>query len=216
MLTTQPAQMTSADFETIYADARGDSSQIPWADVRPHPALVTWLNAVAPSLVRCGARVAVVGCGLGEDAREIMRRGYDVTAFDCSETAVQWAKRLDRSCADIFHVADIFDLPGRWTHRFDLVVEINTVQALPPDRRHETVDAISTLLSPRGMLLMICRASETPVPVDDGPPWAVTEHELGDAATAAGLEPAAPVSVFLDAKTPPVRRMRALFKRRGA
>ena len=57
------------DFEAIYATAGGDASRIPWSDGIPNPALVTWLDTVGPSLVRCGARVAVVGCGLGEDAR---------------------------------------------------------------------------------------------------------------------------------------------------
>lgn len=210
---TQTIPTTSADFEALYADAQGDPSRIPWADARPHPALVTWLNAIAPSIVRCGARVAVVGCGLGDDAREVRRRGYDVTAFDCSATAVEWARSLDPDNADCYHVADLFAMPARWRHRFDLVVEINTIQALPPVRRDETLNAMSQLLSPRGHLLVICRGTKTPAAFDDGPPWALMEEELIEAARAADLEPDGAVSTFLDNETPPVLRMRALLRR---
>jgi SAM-dependent methyltransferase len=214
MLTTSQAGTTTGDFETVYAEAKGDPSLVPWEDGRPHPALVSWLNRVAPSLIRCGARVAVVGCGLGHDARELVHRGYDVTAFDCSPTAIAWAKEMDAETAGCFHVNDLFDLPTRWRHRFDLVVEINTIQALPPERRIETTRAIGDLMSPHGHLLVICRASEEPATVDDGPPWALTETELKDATTAAGLALDGPLAVFDDDETPPVRRMRALFHRR--
>ncbi|NNF43554.1 MAG: class I SAM-dependent methyltransferase [Phycisphaerales bacterium] len=213
MLTTTHPPVTADDFETIYADARGDATQVPWADGRPHPALVTWLNAIAPSLVRCGARVAVVGCGLGDDAVELIRRGYDVTAFDCSPTAIEWAQRRFPAHGAAFSHADLFSLPTRWHHRFDLVVEINTVQALPPTRRGDTLHAIANLLSPRGMLLVICRARQDASSLDAGPPWPLTEEELLEAAAAAGLAVEGEPCTFRDSETPPVLRTRALFRR---
>jgi SAM-dependent methyltransferase len=200
-------------FESIYREAHGDAALIPWADGRAQPALVNWLNAVAPSIIRCGARVCVVGCGLGDDARELMTRGYDVTAFDCSQTAIEWAKRLDPDNARCYFVADLFNLPSRWMHRFDLVVEINTIQSLPPEMHKSSVAAIARLLSPHGNLLVICRGGAEPVSTDDGPPWALTEDELLRAVAAAGLNPAAPLAIFNDDEDPPVRRMRGLFKR---
>ncbi len=213
MVTTQLTGTAVEDFEAIYAEAARDHARVPWARRRPHPALVNWLNAVAPSLVRCGARVAVVGCGLGDDARELMSRGYEVTAFDCSETAVEWAKEIDPGVADSFHVADLTDLPLRWRHRFDLVVEINTIQALPPDRREATCRHIKDLLSPHGYLLVICRGASEPVAPDDGPPWALTEDELAVVTTEAGLVVQGSVTTFLDNEVPPVMRMRGLYKR---
>jgi SAM-dependent methyltransferase len=211
--TIQPVLTDIEYFESIYAGAEGDASRVPWADSRPHPALITWLNAIAPSLVRCGARVAVVGCGLGDDARELMARGYEVTAFDCSATAVQWCRRTDPAHSGCYAVADLFDLPARWRHRFDLVVEINTIQSLLPEMHAEALGAIANLLSPRGHLLVICRGAEQPVSLEDGPPWALTEQELLEAAAIAGLSAAeAPVS-FDDDESPPVRRIRAVFAR---
>jgi len=214
MSTTQYAPATTDDFETLYAEADRDRTRVPWADGRPHPALVSWLNAIAPSLIRCGARVAVVGCGLGDDARELVRRGYDVTAFDCSRSAIEWAREIDASHASCFHVADVYDLPSRWMRRFDLVIEINTMQSLPPERREQTLDAIVSLLSRHGRLLTICRGRDDDQTLD-GPPFPFTERELLATATAAGLAPTGPLEVFHDDETPPILRMRALFERRA-
>ena len=206
------AVLDPTHFESIYAAAAGDAAQIKWSDGRPHPALVTWLNAIAPSITRCGARVAVVGCGLGEDAREVMRRGYDVTAFDCSATAIEWAQRLDPENRRAYHVADLFDPPAKWRHRFDLVVEINTIQALEPSRRDDTVRAITELVAPHGALLVICRHATKDTNVTNGPPWPLTEDALCHAMHEAGFEADGRIDVFLDDELPPVARMRGVFR----
>ena len=157
-------------FDAMYREAHGDASQIPWCDGRANPALVAWLNHVAPQLVRCGSRVAVVGCGLGDDARAIAARGYDVTAFDCSETAIEWARHIDPENADMYQVADLFDFPPRWRHRFDLVVEIYTFQSLPPSMWAEAMGAMSELMGPHGHLLVIARGThESIVGLKDDP-----------------------------------------------
>jgi len=203
-------------FEAIYAEAGFDRSRVPWEDGHPSPALINWMNAVAPSLIRCGARVAVVGCGYGDDAIEIANRGYEVTAFDCSATAIHAAIESYPAQADSFHVADLFNLPSRWRHRFDLVVEINTLQALTPDVRDEAMQSIADLVSPRGYLLVICRGSGGPVKLDDGPPWPLSQAELERIAAGAKLHIEGGISTFLDNESPPVKRMRAVFRHADA
>jgi SAM-dependent methyltransferase len=210
---TLPLPASSEYFETVYAEARGNAALVPWAKSGPSPALVNWLNAIAPSLVRCGSRVSIVGCGLGDDARETIRRGYDVTAFDCSATAIEWARRLDPAHADCYVQADLFDLPPRWRHRFDLVIEVNTIQSLPPDLQEGAIRSIGELMSPRGHLLVICRAAGSPGAGEDGPPWPIGKDNLLRMTAGAGLVPADPIAVFDDDQAPPVRRMRALFRR---
>jgi hypothetical protein len=69
------------------------------------------------------------------------------------------------------------------------------------------------LVSQRGHLLVICRGSEHPVSAEDGPPWALTEQELIEAAALAGLAPSEMPVSFDDDESPPVRRMRAVFVR---
>ena len=214
MTTTVAGQATTVDyFESIYAGAHGDQARIPWADGQVSPALINWLNAVAPSMIRCGARVATAGCGLGDDARELIRRGYEVCAFDCSETAVQWARSLDPENASSYVQADLTNPPARWRHRFDLAVEVNNIESLTPDLHGPTIAALSNLMTPHGRLLIICRGCEEPVGPQDGPPWPMTEAQLLEATALAGLVPDGPVACFTDDETPPVQRIRAVFRR---
>ena len=208
--TTQPPTTSVDYFEAIYAEAAGDPAQLPWGERRANPVLVDWLNTAAPSLVRCGARVAMVGCGLGADAREVMRRGYEVTGFDCSETAIRWARSLDPENVAGYVQADLFNPPARWVHRFDLVIEVHNVESLTPDRHRSATAALSKLLTPHGRLLVICRTTKDPIASGDGPPWPLTECELLEATAEAGLEPERPILAFGDEGD---RRLRAVFKR---
>ncbi len=155
-------------YDRLYVDAHGDAGRIPWSDGRAHPALVRWLDAVAPQLVRCGARVVVPACGFGADAAEVARRGYDVIGFDAAPAALHWARRLDPDGSVSWVEADLFELPGRWRHRFDLVVEVNTVQALGPECRGDVLAAMAELVAPHGHLLAIGRATPPAGVADDG------------------------------------------------
>jgi len=208
-----PAVSSVEYFESLYAEAAGDASRLRWADQRANPALVNWLNAVAPSLVRCGARACVVGCGLGDDAQELAKRGYEVTAFDCSPTAVEWARQRDPGNARNYVVADLFNLPAKWRHRFDLVVEIYTVQSLPPPQHERAMKALSEILSPHGHMLLIARAAEdgATTPPGDEPPWPLSAEELRRLCGTAGLKIREPVSIFEDDDDPPVMRLRAVI-----
>ncbi len=209
-----PFAATPADYEAIYAQADGRTDRVPWEDGCAHPALVSWLNVVAPSLIRCGSRVAVVGCGLGDDARELIKRGYDVTAFDCSETAIAWARQIDPENAHCYQCADLFDPDPHWRHRFDLVVEVHTLQSLTPASQSIGLSAIAELMSPHGHLLVIAHGAPEPVDLEDGPPWPLTERNLRDAATSAGLASEGGITSFVDdGVEPPVHRIRALFRR---
>ena len=74
-------------FEYLYSLAGENTSIIPWADLRPNPNLVDWLDQ--QHIVGPG-KALKVGCGLGDDAEELARRGFETTAFDVSETAIAW------------------------------------------------------------------------------------------------------------------------------
>jgi hypothetical protein len=77
-------------FESFYAGAGDDYSQIPWARLSPGPPLIDWLDAESPA---AGTVALVVACGLGDDAEELARRGCVVEAFDVSYTAIETARR---------------------------------------------------------------------------------------------------------------------------
>ncbi len=204
---------TAARFESRYHDAAGDSTAVPWADETPARPLVSWLNHVAPSLLRCGARVVVAGCGLGENVRELANRGYDVIGFDLAASAINWARALDPTNRERYLEADLFDLPPRWRRRFDLVIEINVLHALPEALRPAALHGAASLASPHGHVLTIGRAapSTDAARTVDGPPWSLSESMLHDTAVAAGLAPEGAVAIFEDDEDPPVLRYRAMW-----
>lgn len=202
-------------FEGVYAGAMGEVSRVPWAHGKPNPFLLSWLNAEAAARVRPGSRAVVVGCGLGDDVVELLNRGYDAVGFDVSSTAVEWARRRFPLHAQAFVHADLFQLPARFRHRFELVVEANTMQAVDPSMREGAARAIGELCGPRGLVVAVCRGrdEQTLLETIQGPPWPISAGELCGLMEAAGLKPSRAIDDFEDEQSPPVRRLRGVFER---
>jgi hypothetical protein len=200
--------------DEVYRAAAGDMAKVPWADARANPALVSWLNAEAPGRVRPGSRAVVVGCGLGDDVNELINRGYDAMGFDVSPAGIEWARKRFPGQTNTFCVADLLNAPSRFRHRFDLVVEVNTIQSIDPAQREAAANAISSLLCPRGVLVVIARGREEGEMLENvqGPPWPLTRAELLELTEAAGLKPTRAVDEFMDDEQPPMRRLRGVFE----
>ncbi|MDZ4755576.1 MAG: methyltransferase domain-containing protein [Phycisphaerae bacterium] len=211
--TTISACGAASDFEAIYRAAAQGTATPPWDDGRPNPLFLSWLDRGARDIVRPGARIAVVGCGHGHDARALLARGYDVTAFDVSPTAIETSRRLHADWSEAFHTADLFALPTRWQRRFDLVVEIYTIQSLPPESRQQSMSAIQSLLHPHGAVFLLARACEQPARNDEGPPWPLTLDELRELTSASGLEASDGIELLIDDEAPSKRRMRTILRR---
>lgn len=199
----------TAWFETLYRQAGGDAAGISWADLTPNPNLVEWLDR--EHVAGGGRRALKIGCGLGDDAEELARRGFVVTAFDVAATAVEWCRQRFPGSVIRWQVADLLRPPPAWTGAFDFVLESYTLQVLPPEARAVAVRNVGRFVAPHGELLLIARGRES----SDGEgtmPWPLLRREL-DAVTKAGLAELA-FEDFLDAETPPVRRFRAHYRRR--
>lgn len=193
-------------FERLYAEAGRGEAVVPWADLAPNPHAVAWLDCERPA----PGRALDVGCGLGDTAEELARRSFDVVAFDVAPSAVAQARaRFPKSRVD-YRVADLLALPRDFAGAFDLVVECYTLQVLPPDARARAVEALRRTLRPGGTLLIVARGREPEEPPGQMP-WPLTRAELeaieAPALTLAGFED------FLDDENPPVRRLRAWFRR---
>ena len=162
-------------FETLYANADGNSQIVPWANEKPNRFFLQWLSQ--NRLNGEGKRAMVVGCGLGDDAEKLAELGYAVTAFDISQSAIQWCKERFPDTEVDYQVADLFNLPDEWEHAFDFVLEIFTIQSMPLSLREQAITQIAKLVAPNGRLLAICFAREHDEPVQ-GPPWAMSKQEI--------------------------------------
>jgi SAM-dependent methyltransferase len=161
-------------FEALYAAAGGDESAIPWADMWPNPNLLAWLDREP---VAARGRGLVVGCGLGDDAEELARRGWTVTAFDISPTAIDWCRRRFSRSKVNYVVADLLNPPSAWEGQFDFILESYTLQALPPQTRAIAIRRLPPLLAPGGTLLIICRGRGDDDPLGEIP-WPLSPSEL--------------------------------------
>ena len=169
-------------FDVVYRNAGGDPGQVPWADLEPSPALVRRLAETPPE----GAAAVVVGCGLGDDAEALAAAGAGrVTGFDISQTAIDWCRRRFPTSSVRYLQADLLHPPDELAGGFDLVVESQTVQAFPPERRAEVCGAIARLVAPGGSLWVFQRLWERPAD-PDGPPWPLRRADL-DRFTERGL-----------------------------
>ena len=191
-------------FEELYSKADRDDEWIPWSDGRPNPLVVEW--AVEQ---RDPGRALVVGCGLGEDAAFLDQWGWEVTAFDISPTAVEWAKELFSDSKVEWLKADLLELPDEWGASFDLVLEVHILQAIPESVRLQASLALAPLVRKGGHLVCIGRY-QTDDEVVEGPPWPLSRSfikSIGENLKLQGLDVRS-----LPDDEPDVSRFRAVWR----
>ena len=176
-------------FDALYSEAAGDNEKIPWADLEPNRFFTAW--AEKSGLRGDGRKALVVGCGLGDDAVYLDDLGFDVTGFDISPTAIEWARKLHKDRDITFEVADLFAPPTSWVYEqlpatkggtnnaggFDFVLEVYTIQPLPIEMRERVMDSIAAFVAPGGELVVVTRGREDDEEVVRVP-WPVSRGEL--------------------------------------
>jgi hypothetical protein len=118
-----------------------------------------------------------------------------------------------------YQVADLLDLPARWLEAFDLVVESQTVQALPDPPRRRAIAQPGRTVAAGGTLVVIARAETAggpggPGEPATGPPWPLTRAEV-EAFAGPGLVPVRIDGIDGTGRQPPGRRWLAEFRRPG-
>jgi len=192
-------------FEAVYASAEDGTGFVPWAHMEPNPQLVVWSEEV--DLQGNGKKALVVGCGLGDDAEYLAERGFAVTAFDISETAIEGCKKRFPETTVAYQVMDLFKLPQSWLHNFDFVVESRTIQALPYDWHKKSIGAIANTIANNGQIIVICWGRD-PDQHPGGIPWALSREELALFHQAGLVEKS-----FFDFSKNGQRRFRVVYQR---
>jgi SAM-dependent methyltransferase len=157
-------------FDRLYQEAAAGRAVVPWDSPTPSGGLD---SAGVPG--GAGRRALVVGCGLGRDAEFVAGLGYATTAFDISPTAVRDARARHPASTVSYEVADLL-APPAWARAWDLVVESNTVQALPRALRPAATASVASFVAPAGTLVVLAAALDKPS--DQGPPWPLTADEI--------------------------------------
>ncbi len=196
-------------FDACYRQADGDPVLLPWGHEVARPELVEWVERL-PAERRKG-RALDVACGLGDNAALLAGAGYNVTAFDISETAVRWASGRFPDLNIDWQTADLLALPDEWRGDFDLVNETYTLQALRPPFRERAIAGLGDLVAPGGRLLIVARGRHPDEP-EDPPPWPLLREEL-DVLVSSGLTEVAFEDFLADRKGRQVRHFRAEYTR---
>ncbi len=172
-------------FEKVYDGAKSGELEVPWGNLVANPFMNAWLDA--KQWVDAGKKTALkIGSGLGDDAEELCRRGFQTTAFDIAPTAIAMAAERFPDSAVNYQVADLFNPPENWQNNFDVVIEIFTIQALPLHFRSGAFAKIASFLKPGGKLFVVCFArtgtdaegNPKPIPKPMRMPWPLTKKEL--------------------------------------
>lgn len=194
-------------FEEFYARAEGDIQKIYWADLKPNPLLLAWMKNYQPT---ADMKAIAIGCGLGDDAEALSQIGYRVTAFDISPSAIELCRQRYPGSKVDYRVADLFTLPEKWMHGFNLVYECNTIQILKGPSRAQAITAISDLVAPGGEVLVSCRSRNAGEGLGEFP-VAVDKDEI-DGFRRAGLSEVHFLA-YDDDQDPPVPHFFAVYKR---
>jgi SAM-dependent methyltransferase len=158
------------DYDEVYRDT-ADSGGPPWDIGGPQPALAEVLDEGVK-----GPKVLDIGCGAGDLAIALARRGYDVTAIDISRVAIDMAraKAASEGLTVHFEVQNARDL-SLPSAPFDSVFDSGLLHSLIRRDRGEVDEYLALLpgLAAPGATVFVLAVS-----AEAGRGWSVTEEFL--------------------------------------
>jgi ubiquinone/menaquinone biosynthesis C-methylase UbiE len=102
-----------------------------------------------------GARILDVPCGQGRHAHLLAEAGFDVDGLDYSKDLLDRAKKRGTASTLRYTQGDMRRLPGRWTGRFDAVVNLFTSFGffVDPNDDVRVIEEFARVLKPGGILV---------------------------------------------------------------
>jgi SAM-dependent methyltransferase len=125
---------------------------VPFFRNAPDENLVSYLKR---NLIHPG-KALDLGCGPGRNAIYLAEQGFDVTGYDISNTAIQWAKeRAEEKKADArFECKSALDI--NCIEQYDFVYDSGCLHHLLPHRRIQYLEKIYRSLKPKGLFGITC------------------------------------------------------------
>ena len=107
-------------------------------------------------------RALDLGCGRGQYAPELVRRGWEVVGIDYAPRAVDEARRQGIEGAT-YMVGDVSDLPVDRLGTFDFFFDVGCFQHFDAGQRVGAGRGITALANPGATLLMMAFSRSTPI-----------------------------------------------------
>lgn len=153
------SRLASTDWQERY-----DTGKTGWDRGEPSPMLEHWLSTGA--LQPC--EILVPGCGRGHEVIALAEAGFDVTAIDFADAAVQ-SLRDELSRRDLkanVVQSDVFAFCQ--SHEFDAVYEQTSLCAIHPSQWQTYQQLLACWIRPEGNLFALFMQTDAM----DGPPFA--------------------------------------------
>jgi 2-polyprenyl-3-methyl-5-hydroxy-6-metoxy-1,4-benzoquinol methylase len=125
---------------------------MPWF----YPALDDDLQQALDQLGLRGGRALDLGTGPGTQAMQLARRGFDLTATDISEAAIQRARAEAEAQGLTLTWQQDDILSSQLAEPFDLIFDRGCFHVLPPEQRQVYASTVTGLLKPGGYLFLKC------------------------------------------------------------
>jgi len=144
--------------EQIYQNAPAE--KIPWNIQQPPEQLVKLVEdgTVSP------CRAVDLGCGLGNYALWLAKKGFDVTGIDLAEKAVKLAAKyavLQKiNCR--FFAADLTSSEFNPDEKFDFAYDWEVLHHVFPDQRESYIKNAANLLENGGLYFSVCFSEQDP------------------------------------------------------
>ncbi len=159
------------DWEQLYRNQ--DVESMPWFN----PELDLDLDEALTNLNLQTGTALDLGTGPGTQAMALAERGFEVTATDLSETAIEkaLAKAKEKNLDISFRQDDI--LNSKLDQKFDFVLDRGCFHVLPPEQRQNYIRVVDSLIKPKGYLFLKCFSH---LETREAGPYRFTPEEIQD------------------------------------
>lgn len=140
--------MLTEDFEEFYKNTPVE--EIPWYKITPK-----FLRDLVEGGKIKPCKTLSLGCGLGTNEVYLAKKGFEVTALDVSNTAIELAKeRAKEKGLEIeFIIQDVSDLSVLGNKKFDFILEWALIHCMPKESHYRLAEEVSKH-SEKGALLV--------------------------------------------------------------